>query len=152
MRRLLHDWVHLLRPALILLAGVGVFLVVRSAVIPKNFGEYGHYRPAALDLVRSHPIAYAGHQTCGVCHQDEAKVHDAGMHAHVNCEACHGPLADHAQDPASHVPKLPVVADLCRTCHEKDAAKPANFPQVATAEHSGGVACDTCHQPHSPHL
>jgi nitrate/TMAO reductase-like tetraheme cytochrome c subunit len=60
-------------------------------------------------------------------------------------------LAAHANDP-SIKPKLPEVADLCRRCHEKDAAKPGWFPQVATAEHSGGMKCTDCHQPHNPHL
>ena len=41
--------------------------------------------------------------------------------------------------PAPLKPKLPDVANLCRRCHEKDAAKPKTFPQVVTAEHSGGA-------------
>jgi protein-arginine kinase activator protein McsA len=44
------------------------------------------------------------------------------------------------------------VATLCARCHAKDTAKPKTFPQVITAEHSGGVVCNTCHQPHNPHL
>ena len=152
MRRLLDDSAHLIRPALVLLAALAFFSVVRSAIIPKAFGQYGHYRPGALDLVRQHPSPYAGQDTCVMCHDDEASARAAGKHAHVACEACHGPLAQHADDPAAHVPKLPDVADLCRRCHEKDAAKPTSFPQVATAEHSGGVACNSCHQPHNPHL
>jgi hypothetical protein len=152
MHRWFRDSAHLIRPALVLLAGMALFLVVRSAIIPKAFGQYGHYRPGALDLVRQHPIAYAGQDTCVMCHDDQAKVRAAGKHAHVACEACHGALAQHADDPEAHVPKLPDVADLCRRCHEKDAAKPKSFPQVATAEHSGGMACNTCHQPHNPHL
>jgi hypothetical protein len=87
-----------------------------------------------------------------LCHDDEGKARAAGKHAHVACEACHGALAQHADDPAAHVPKLPEVANLCRRCHEQDAAKPKNFPQVATAAHSGGMACNNCHQPHNPHL
>jgi hypothetical protein len=152
MRRWFRDSAHLVRPALVLLAVMAIFLVVRSAIIPKAFGQYGHYRPGALDLVRQHPIAFAGQDTCVMCHDEQATARAAGKHAHVACEACHGPLAQHADDPAAHVPKLPDVADLCRRCHEKDAAKPKNFPQVATAEHSGGVACNSCHQPHNPHL
>lgn len=152
MRRLLDDSAHLVRPALVLLAALAIFLAVRSAIIPKAFGQYGHYRPGALDLVRNHPIAFAGQDTCVMCHDEQATARAAGKHAHVACEACHGPLAQHADDPSAHVPKLPDVADLCRRCHEKDAAKPAGFPQVATAEHSGGMACNSCHQPHNPHL
>jgi hypothetical protein len=152
LRRLLNEWVHLVRPALVLIAAMGLFLVLRAAVIPKDFGKYGHYRPGALDLVRSHPLSYAGQDTCAMCHDDQAKARASGKHAHVACEACHGPLAKHADDPGSVTPKLPDVADLCRRCHEKDAAKPRDFPQVVTAEHSGGAACNSCHQPHNPHL
>jgi len=152
LNRFLRDSAHLIRPALVLLAGLGVFLAVRAAVVPKSFGRYGHYRAAALDLIRSRPISYAGQDTCVMCHDDEAKARAAGRHAHVACEACHGPQAQHANDPGSIKPPLPDVANLCRRCHEQDAAKPASFPQVATAEHSGGALCNTCHQPHNPHL
>ena len=127
MRRLVQDAGHLIRPALILLTGLAVFLVVRSAIVPKAFGQYGHYRPGALALVRQHPIAYAGQDTCVLCHDDEAKARAAGKHAHVACEACHGPLAQHADDPAAIRPQLPDVANLCRRCHEKDAAKPTKL-------------------------
>ena len=143
---------HLIRPALVLLAGLGVFLVIRAAVIPPQFGLYGHYRPGALNSVRALPIAYASEEPCLACHDDQAKAHAAGKHAGVHCEACHGPLAKHAEDPTANIPKLPDVADLCHRCHEKDSAKPKAFPQVVTAEHSGGVLCNTCHQPHNPHI
>ncbi len=152
MNRIFRDGAHLIRPALVLLAALGVFMVVRAAVVPKGFGKYGHYRPGALELVRSRPLSYAGQDTCVLCHEDQAKVRAAGRHAHIACEACHGPLAKHANDPGALKPTLPDVANLCRRCHEKDAAKPAFLPQVATAEHSGGVVCTTCHVPHNPHL
>lgn len=152
MSRFLRDSAHLVRLAVVLLAALGIFLIIRSAIIPKAFGQYGHYRPDALADIRTHPVAYAGQTTCVTCHDDEGKAHAAGKHVHVACEACHGPLAKHADDPASVVPKLPDANNLCHRCHEKDASKPAGFPQVATAEHSGGVKCTDCHQPHNPHL
>lgn len=150
--RFFRDAGHLVRPAAVLLAGLAVFLVIRSTVVPKAFGQYGHYRPAALNLIRQHPLAFAGQATCVACHDDQATARAAGRHAHVSCEACHGPQAKHTEDPVGIKPVLPDVAVLCRRCHEKDAAKPNNFPQVVTAEHSAGVACNTCHQPHNPHL
>ena len=73
-----------------------------------------------------------------------------GKHAGVNCEACHGPQAQHADDPTSVKPDQLDTAVLCARCHEANAAKLKNFPQVDTAEHSSGLPCDTCHQPHSP--
>lgn len=152
MRQFLRDSGHLVRPAIVLLAALGVFLVVRSAFIPKAFGKYGHYNPAALDVIRQRPISYAGQEQCVLCHEDEGKTRAGGRHAHVACEACHGPLAAHADDPSAHKPRLPDVANLCRRCHEKDAAKPPRFPQVESVKHSGGALCSTCHDPHNPHL
>jgi uncharacterized CHY-type Zn-finger protein len=126
-----------------------VFLVVRHFVVPKSFGEYGHYRGAAIGEIASLPVKFAGHQTCEGCHTDILDVKSKGKHAHVNCEACHGALANHADDP-SIKPVLPDTAVLCARCHTASAAKPKGFPQVVPADHSGGVACQTCHNPHSP--
>ncbi|HUV70873.1 MAG TPA: multiheme c-type cytochrome [Terracidiphilus sp.] len=126
-----------------------VFLVVRHYVVPKSFGEYGHYRGAAIGDIASRPVKFAGHQTCEGCHTDILDVKSKGKHAHVNCEACHGALANHADDP-SIKPVLPDTAVLCARCHTASAAKPKGFPQVVPAEHSGGVPCQTCHNPHSP--
>ncbi len=139
---------------MVLVAALGLFILIRSAFIPKAFGKYGHYDPAALDVIRKRPISYAGHEICEMCHDKVAAAHSAGKHAHVNCEACHGPQAAHANadDPSAHKPQLPDVANLCRRCHEKDAAKPKAFPQVVTVEHSGGSLCTACHLPHNPHL
>ena len=154
MRRLFRDSGHLIRPAIVLIAALAIFLVVRGAVIPKAFGQYGHFRPGALDDIRKRPVSYAGQDMCVMCHDAQATVRAAGKHAHVACEACHGPQTKHAtaDDPSAARPKLPDVANLCRRCHEQDAAKPKKFPQVATAQHSGGVLCNTCHKPHNPHI
>ncbi|HVM76522.1 MAG TPA: multiheme c-type cytochrome [Candidatus Saccharimonadales bacterium] len=148
----LKDISHLLRMAVVFLLGLALFLLLRSSFIPKSFGRYGHFRGDALGEITARPIAYAGHQTCEGCHPEEADTKSKGVHAHVNCEACHGPLAKHAEDPASITPQLPDVAQLCVRCHSENIAKPQGFPQVNAKEHSGGQLCDTCHQPHSPGL
>jgi hypothetical protein len=151
-KRVIRDSAHLIRPALVLLAALGLFVAIRAAVIPKGFGAYGHYRAGALEESRAKTISYAGQEACGACHDDQAKARAAGRHAKVACEGCHGPLAKHADDAIAHKPAKPDTVQLCRKCHEKDAAKPEKFPQVVTAEHSGGAACNTCHQPHNPRL
>jgi cytochrome c553 len=152
MPNFMRDSGHLIRPAVVLLAGLGVFIVVRGAVVPKGFGQYGHYRPGTLVAARQHPLTYAGQGACLVCHDEEGKERALGRHAHVACETCHGPLAKHADDPGTNVPTLPAVATLCVRCHEKDTAKPKAFPQVASVEHSSGMACNECHKPHNPRL
>jgi hypothetical protein len=154
MSRFFRDAGHLVRPALVLLGGLAIFLLIRQAVVPKGFGKYGHYRPAALDVIRARPVVFAGQAPCVVCHTDQANARAAGKHAHVSCEACHGPQAAHANggDPVATKPALPDVATLCVRCHQKDAAKPHGFPQVAATDHNAGVLCNACHQPHNPHL
>jgi hypothetical protein len=147
-----RDSGHLVRPAAVLLAGLALFMVLRGMVVPKDFGKYGHYRAGALDAAAAKPLGYAGQEACAMCHDEQVSARNAGRHAKIACEACHGPLAAHANDPASLTPKRPDTAVLCKRCHEKDAAKPKTFPQVVTAEHSGGAACKTCHKPHNPHL
>jgi uncharacterized CHY-type Zn-finger protein len=127
-----------------------VFLVVRHYVVPKTFGQYGHYRGAAIGDVAAHPVKFAGHETCESCHTDILDVKSKGKHAHVNCEACHGALGNHASDPASVTPVKPDTAVLCARCHTASAAKPKGFPQVVPADHSNGLPCQTCHNPHSP--
>ena len=102
---------HLFRFAGLFVLAFLVFLVVRHYVVPKSFGEYGHYRGAAIGEIADHPIKFAGHETCEGCHTDILDVKKAGKHAHVNCEACHGALANHADDP-SIKPVLPDTAVL----------------------------------------
>jgi len=152
MKDFLRSSEHLMRVLLLLSLGVVVFLLVRRVVIPANFGKYGHFRPAAMDEIRSRAIKFAGNQACEACHSDEAEVKSRGKHANVSCEACHGPLARHAEDPTSIVPNLPDTAVLCARCHEANQAKPKTFPQVATKDHSNGEACKTCHKPHNPQI
>ena len=146
----MKDAGHLFRFAGLFVIAFLVFWVIRGYVVPKSFGEYGHYRGAALGDIAAHPIKFAGHETCETCHSDVSDTKTKGAHAHVNCEACHGALANHANDPTSVTPVLPDATVLCARCHTASAAKPKNFPQVDPQDHSGGVACKTCHNPHSP--
>ena len=146
------DAEHLFRLLTLFGIGVIVFLLLRSSLVPRSFGQYGHYRGDAIMEVAARAPAFAGHQTCETCHNDVAELKLTGKHARVNCEACHGALAKHADDPSSLQPVKLEAAKLCVRCHEANAAKPKSFPQVVSADHSGGAACDLCHQPHHPSI
>lgn len=147
---LFRDAGHLFRLAAVFAAGLVLFLVMRGFLVPKSFGQYGHYRGAALTEIADRPVNFAGHQACETCHAEIADTKSKGKHAHVNCEACHGPQAKHVDDPGSVQPAKLDTAVLCVRCHEANGAKPKNFPQVVSEDHANGLACDTCHQPHSP--
>ena len=140
---------HLLRFAFLFVIAFVAFLIIRHYVVPRSFGQYGHYRGAAIAEIAARPVHFAGHETCETCHADVLQSKVSGKHANVNCEACHGALAKHAEDPSVLPPKLD-TAVLCIRCHSASAARPKGFPQVDADQHSGGVPCETCHKPHSP--
>jgi len=145
------DASHLVVLVLAFAAGLLVFVALRYALVPAGFGSLGgHYRGPAVAEVAARPIAYAGQTSCLPCHDTEGKDRAGGKHKSVACEACHGALARHTEDPSAVKPALPVASKLCASCHEKDRAKPQWFPQVATEEHSGGADCKSCHMPHNP--
>lgn len=140
---------HLWRLAAVFAVGTIAFFVIRALVVPHSFGEYGHYRGAAIGEIAKKPLHYGGHKACESCHSDIAKTKSAGKHAHVNCEACHGPQIKHAED-YSIDPGKPDSAKLCVRCHAESAARPKWFPQINVAKHAGGMDCDSCHDPHNP--
>lgn len=151
-RQLFKDKEHLVRMAGIFAVGILLFLVLQFVFIPKSFGRYGHYRGDAIADQAKRPLVHAGRATCARCHGPQVEAKAAGKHAGLGCEACHGPLIEHARNPASAKPHKPDVKSLCAGCHEMNAARPKWFKQVKSAEHSSGEACNTCHQPHAPQL
>jgi len=141
---------HLFRVAAVFLVGFIAFMVLRNLLVPRSFGRYGHYRADAIAEIAALPVSYAGHQACETCHSDIVDVKNKGMHKGVACESCHGPQAKHVDDPGYVVPDKLDTSMLCPRCHQANLAKPKSFPQVDAVEHSGGAACNTCHQPHTP--
>ena len=146
------DIEHLVRLAVVMLIALLAFVILRTAIVPRSFGQYGHYRGDAIAEIAARPVAIAGNETCEACHTDVADLKKRGKHAGLACEACHGALAKHAEDPGSLTPALPDTGIICVRCHEANSAKPKWFPQVVSADHSAGLACNTCHKPHSPQI
>jgi Cytochrome c3 len=146
------DIEHLIRLAVVMAIAVVAFVVLRATVVPKSFGQYGHYRGAAIAEIAARPVAFAGRDTCESCHTEVVDQKKLGRHIGLSCEACHGAQSKHADDPATVQPPKLDTAVICARCHEANSAKPKGFPQVVTADHSGGLACNTCHQPHRPKI
>ena len=152
MRQLMKEGRHLFRAALLFVAGIAAFLVIRGFMVPKDFGVLGHYRLGALADAAARPVSFAGRAACEECHSDVVDARKGSKHAGVNCEACHGPLAAHAADPTTAKPALPDSKTICLVCHLTNVARPAKFPQVDPKDHGDGGACGSCHKPHHPEL
>jgi cytochrome c554/c'-like protein len=146
-----RDVEHVLRIGVIFVVAVAAFLVWRSWMVPPDFGKYGHFRAGALEDGMRRPVVYAGQAACVDCHSDVAELRKAGRHAHVACEACHGPLSQHAVGEGDK-PVRPQALKLCPVCHAAGQGKPKTFPQVVVQDHMGDTACTECHKAHSPHI
>ncbi|HET9370457.1 MAG TPA: cytochrome c3 family protein [Vicinamibacterales bacterium] len=141
---------HVIRVAGLFAAGFLAFLILRSALIPSDFGVHGFYRAGALDDNRNRPLLYSGEAPCVECHSDVGDLRKAGAHAQVRCEACHGPLARHASGEFDIRPRALNPRTLCLGCHLKQPGTPAAFPQILPADHSESGPCSGCHRPHRP--
>lgn len=145
------DAEHLLRVAALFALGVIAFFAARTLLVPADFGQMGHYRSGALADNRARPVVFAGAAACAECHHDVAEAKARGGHARPSCEACHGPQAAHAKDPAVK-PRRPEGRTLCLRCHAALVGRPPAFPQVDATEHAGEAACIECHAAHDPSL
>jgi hypothetical protein len=143
---------HVLRVALLFAFGFLTFILVRWALVPRDFGLYGFYRAGALTDIAALPRHYAGQGACADCHGDVVEARAANSHKNVHCEACHGPLGRHAAGEFEVKPINLNPRTLCLTCHTQSAGKPATFPQIAPADHGGDGPCTDCHHPHAPKI
>lgn len=147
---------HVFRVLLVLLVVLVVVVIGRSFLVPKTFGDYGHYRFSNVAEQRNaRPPLHGGAAACADCHDDRFQVAAKGSHAKVSCEVCHGPLGVHVKD-GDVVAKMAIDRSprLCGHCHRKIDGRPAKFPQVVFEKHikgpPGAKGCLECHDPHSP--
>ena len=152
MRDLFRDKEHLVRMAGLFAAGGVIFVIMRILLVPADFGQFGHFRAGALDDNRLPQLRYAGRAACGECHDDVVEERSGSAHAGIGCEACHGLLAVHAEDPGAMQPELPSPDLLCVNCHRLNVARPEWFPTIDPDEHAEGESCDECHMPHHPEI
>ncbi len=138
------------RLSILLIIFIVVFLIVRSKLVPPDFGEYGHYRASAIDEIISQKIKYAGQNICYDCHDDVVETKSLGYHKNVACEVCHGPAAIHTDDPEALVLEAPRERGYCPICHEYLPSRPTGFPQIVAASHNPMKPCISCHKPHDP--
>jgi hypothetical protein len=134
---------------LLTLAIAGSYFAARAVLKPACFGQYGWYRGDALTEIASHPTSYAGMKACEECHEVVVEKKAKSKHQFVSCESCHGPNAEHADNPTTETKKI-TDPKFCLRCHEANLTKPAKFPQIDPKEHYSDSKCGECHLPHAP--
>ena len=149
---------HIIRAVLVLLTVAVVFVLVRHVMIPKSFGEYGHYRYDSVADYQAQQARHGAPGACNDCHDEQAELRIDGKHKSVSCEVCHAPLQTHVVADEMVAPmRVRRSSELCGWCHEKLVARPATMPQVHMTDHvieNGGelteTACLECHDAHNP--
>jgi hypothetical protein len=154
---------HVIRALSFLLLALVVFVLGRTALVPKSYGLYGPYRhDNVAEQANVRPPQHRGAAACAECHEDRTQALAAGVHATVSCEVCHAPAARHVND-GDVIAAMNVDRSftLCSRCHRRIAGRPETFPQVVLEQHLHdqgassrleGKVCLECHDPHSPKL
>ncbi|OGB90437.1 hypothetical protein A2625_00615 [candidate division WOR-1 bacterium RIFCSPHIGHO2_01_FULL_53_15] len=150
MSKPISDYEHIKRLLIIIVMVVAGFIAARTMFVPKDFGEYGHYRGGSLEENMSRPLNYAGSGACADCHENKHTLWSKSKHKTVNCQTCHGALLKHTEDPTSIKPRKPAGRDFCLLCHGKNVSKPTHFPQIDPGSHNPDLNCADCHNPHEP--
>lgn len=143
---------HLYRVAGLFATGLAVFILVRWALVPADFGVEGFYRAGALADARAIPIKYGGEAVCLDCHSGVAEERKGVRHEKLKCEACHGPLAGHANSDDTNKPKALNPRLLCLSCHIEIKGKSASVIPLIDSDHGGDGPCSECHKPHRPKI
>jgi hypothetical protein len=139
------------RLALVFAIFISLFLVLRHFLVPKTFGEYGHYRAASLIDNTLPEIHYAGQLACFKCHQNIEDKKALDVHNEIHCETCHGPGERHSLSSKKDDILKPAGRDFCGKCHSLNAAKlKSAIFQIDLLKHNIGKNCTECHNPHQP--
>lgn len=138
------------RLGLVIAVLVGIVAVVRFVLIPGSYFSTRLHRATTIQREVAKPIRFAGMPTCRECHADVYETKAAGYHRGLACETCHGPSAQHAEDPMNAKPYAPRDRKFCPVCHAFDPSRPTGFPQINPTAHNPLQPCITCHQPHDP--
>lgn len=141
---------QVIRLALVFLVLGAALVAARTYLIPKTFGQLGHYRAAAVEDNASRAMHYAGREECAICHDERAAQFAVARHQSLSCEVCHGAGAAHIESPSEHKPPAPRDRGYCPLCHGYNPSRPTGFPQIDPVSHNAGKPCIECHDPHAP--
>jgi hypothetical protein len=142
---------HLKRLLLTGVVIVSLFLLLKNALTPESFGQYGHYRGNSMAEIAALPIHYVGNKSCEQCHDTIVTMKNEGYHSDLSCEGCHGAAYKHIKNPEKEKLIKPNSREFCGKCHSINPARPEKaITQQNIKDHHPEDLCSKCHNPHQP--
>ncbi len=142
---------HLKRLLLTGIVIISLFLLLKHALTPESFGQYGHYRGNSMNEIAALPIHFVGNNSCVSCHDTIVSMKSEGYHSDLSCEGCHGAGYKHVGDPKMEQLIKPDSREFCAKCHDINLARPEKaVTQKELKEHHSDQKCVKCHNPHQP--
>ena len=111
-------------------------------------GSRASFQEISQDYAMGRVVVHVVTERCSEWHPLISGEWSDSKHGAVGCECCHGPGGPHVEGLASMT--VDTSASLCITCHEECYSRPADFPQIISADHCGGLSCLNCHSPMCP--
>jgi len=106
-RGFVQDMEHLIRLAVVMAIALTAFMILRAACRPTQFWTVRLLSRLAARGDRVAANCFCRSRELRDLPSDVVALKNEGKHAGVNCEACHGALAKHAEDPGTlQPPKL----------------------------------------------
>ncbi len=150
---------HVLRPLFVILAVIALIFVVRTLMIPEDYGihergyMYGWYREKNPEEWKAFKVKYQGREYCKDCHAEQSKELLLSWHQAIECENCHGPAKEHPSDPPKLI--LDQSRELCIRCHSLlpyPTSERAGIKGIDPEAHNPGAECASCHGAHQPSI
>jgi len=148
---------HVWRPLFVALAVVGCVLLVRTLLVPGDFGiyergyMYGWHRRGNEAEWKAVRVKYKTAALCWGCHKDKYDALKNSAHRSISCENCHGPNYDHPRDPLGLT--IDRARSLCIRCHAFLPYKTSDrtgIRGINPETHYPQAECVLCHIPHNP--
>ena len=142
---------HLKRLLLTGVVFVSLFFLLKYALTPDSFGQYGHYRGNSMAEIAALPVHYTGNSSCVSCHDTIITMKSESYHSDLSCEGCHGAAYKHIASPKTEKLMKPDSREFCGKCHSINLARPEKaIVQVNIKDHHPEKNCIKCHNPHQP--
>ena len=142
---------HLKRLLLTGVVIVSLFLLLKHALTPESFGQYGHYRGNSMGEIAALPIHFVGNKSCESCHDTIVTMKNESYHSDLSCEGCHGAGYKHIENPKTEKLITPNSREFCGKCHSINPARPEKaITQQNIKDHHPEDKCVKCHNPHQP--